>query len=483
MDHFYRFRSLDNLLGKHAELENQEIFFASQRQLNDPMEGFIDLYWQGDEIVWKNLIRHYLLCLNLTFVLTVISGSPESSQEAEQFELPIHASESALPTEVAKDSFRKICQDFFSDKDALQIPKLLSSLKRRMRREELTYWLQGIHGAAVSCIVKFYQTAGRLPTPTAGQKTIPAPSAKSAVDILRMMHLQENNNHIDHENATDTIHAGLRVFRQIEILSYANASGSGMRLWQKLCFGFPEAYVSALRGLVYVDWFAACFVSSPHHAAMWGNYADGHRGVCLKFHASRPNDPSSPYLKLRRVVGWSANSSGTSKIYNEVNHRFFKIDYKKRFQQVDFFRSMGNSREAALKAEWFVDDAGAISKCADELFSNPEGWREKYWKSFEGTFANKLEDWKHEDEYRLVLYSALNAFSDPADRKLRYNFQDLAGIVFGINTTLEDRAKIVNIISEKCNFMNRSSFEFHQAYYSPSSGRVETEKLDLLKTQ
>ncbi|HLN25948.1 MAG TPA: DUF2971 domain-containing protein, partial [Patescibacteria group bacterium] len=58
---FYRFRSVDALLGKHAELKSQQIYFASPAELNDPMEGFKDLYWQGDEIVWRNLIRHYVL--------------------------------------------------------------------------------------------------------------------------------------------------------------------------------------------------------------------------------------------------------------------------------------------------------------------------------------------------------------------------------------------------------------------------------------
>ena len=38
--HFYRFRSIDALLGRHAELEAQEIYFASPAQLNAPMEGF-----------------------------------------------------------------------------------------------------------------------------------------------------------------------------------------------------------------------------------------------------------------------------------------------------------------------------------------------------------------------------------------------------------------------------------------------------------
>ena len=62
MKTFYRFRSIDNLVGeKYNELENQSIYFASPNQLNDPMEGFKDLVFNGDSITYKNLFKHYLI--------------------------------------------------------------------------------------------------------------------------------------------------------------------------------------------------------------------------------------------------------------------------------------------------------------------------------------------------------------------------------------------------------------------------------------
>lgn len=42
----YRFRPLKRLL-QYGELEKQEIYFASPSELNDPMEGFRDLFWRG----------------------------------------------------------------------------------------------------------------------------------------------------------------------------------------------------------------------------------------------------------------------------------------------------------------------------------------------------------------------------------------------------------------------------------------------------
>jgi hypothetical protein len=63
-NYIIRFRSVEKLLNSQTkELKNQELFLSKSIKLNDPMEGFSSLYWKGDEILWKNLINHYILCL------------------------------------------------------------------------------------------------------------------------------------------------------------------------------------------------------------------------------------------------------------------------------------------------------------------------------------------------------------------------------------------------------------------------------------
>jgi hypothetical protein len=53
--------------------------------------------------------------------------------------------------------------------------------------------------------------------------------------------------------------------------------------------------------------------------------------------------------------------------------------------------------------------------------------------------------------------------------------------VKGLKTTTKDKAAIVRIIQAKCKEASRTSFEFHQAYYSRISGRVATIPWDLVK--
>lgn len=77
----YRFRDIDHLIGKYEELKKQEIYFASQNELNDPLEGMFQIVWDGDNIAWRGLINNYLLCLEHTFTMCRLGASIEELVE------------------------------------------------------------------------------------------------------------------------------------------------------------------------------------------------------------------------------------------------------------------------------------------------------------------------------------------------------------------------------------------------------------------
>ena len=56
----YRYRTFDALIGSRREIARQELYLALPEELNDPMEGRINLVFQEDAIVWHNLIRHFV---------------------------------------------------------------------------------------------------------------------------------------------------------------------------------------------------------------------------------------------------------------------------------------------------------------------------------------------------------------------------------------------------------------------------------------
>ena len=128
--------------------------------------------------------------------------------------------------------------------------------------------------------------------------------------------------------------------------------------------------------------------------------------------------------------------------------------------------------------QWYSYEAGNISKCAAHIKDDDaEGeWRKQYWDNYDSCFFVKLKDWEYEKEWRLLLSSVLDTFEDANDRKLKYKFEDLEAIIFGMRTSVEDNVKIIKLIEKKCKENNRENFDFYQAYYSKQKGRMVIEE-------
>ncbi len=88
----------------------------------------------------------------------------------------------------------------------------------------------------------------------------------------------------------------------------------------------------------------------------------------------------------------------------------------------------------------------------------------------------------HEEEYRIVMHSGFD-MSTKDKRKLKYRFRDLAGIVFGARTDIEDKLKIMRLIDGKCAKRKRSDFKFFEIRYLHTESRFQLFPLDLLKTK
>ena len=66
----YRFRSVDSLIGTHKELYRQTIYLARPDELNDVAEDTVNVVWQGDSVLWGNIITYYWRAL----VISTLTG-------------------------------------------------------------------------------------------------------------------------------------------------------------------------------------------------------------------------------------------------------------------------------------------------------------------------------------------------------------------------------------------------------------------------
>ena len=477
MTELYRLRSIDRLLGDSQELENQAIYFASSEELNDPMEGFLDVFWQGDRIVWTNLFRHYLYCLHMTCVHFRIVG--ESTKLRPQ-DIPVWGYMDQQPPPEAVNLFEDICVRVFKKANLNECIAKIVNAKRKARRDEVLFYLQRLHHIALQEIQDAYIEHG-LESSDKKRKKFPS-VFRHVHKMLDLMPKIEEEKFLEvvfkiGSGAMEDIFLGYKYSAWLE--SKRSTFEDNRQL---LIFDFPRAYLKQLERLLYPDWYVACFMRDYRNSSVWGNYGDKHKGICLIFEAETTDEKTC--LTLNQITGWSTNRNIDDGAYREhwgpVTMPFQEVNYIEKAGEIDFFRSIGSLPKPMLQKLWYSDKEGNTSECGAHLGTDSEdAWQKKYWDTFSRDITVKTRDWEYEQESRLILHSSLSDLSEERRRKLTYNFSSLKGIIFGIRTSDADKLKIMETIFKKCQANDRTDFEFFQAYYCHETGRIQKNKLPL----
>ncbi len=467
LEHLYRFRSAEALLGKFAELEKQEIYFASREELNDPLEGFKNIFWQGDSIVWKNFLKHYLLCVLHISAFFITDGEYEIKDD----DIPIRMVIKNLPPRY-QNQYQEICDQFFKNERIQKYPEWLASRNSPIRRNELLFYLKILHYYALKCIFSRHGLLSKYPEYAFLNKAEEMLLDFEYFDKVNRLVVQYPNV----ENIEGIIYGVQKnIHDQIYLTAIYNNPYFHKNHNGKFIFlEFPEKYLKNLEKIIHPEWYTACFQTNYQNPSMWSYYGHNHKGICLKFKTTLSSQ-GTPTIKLQRIVGFDSRMQPRLS-YQDTS--IFEIKYNDRYPEIDFFRSLGRLPIPVLYDQWYMDENKNKSSCAD-IFNNEGQWRKKYWDDFLNTVTVKLEGWSHEKEHRLILYGLAIDFSNKENRKLKYNFSDLEGIIFGIETSMEDKIEIIKIIEEKCKKEGRNNFKFYQANYSTRTGKIELFEMNI----
>ena len=451
MTEFFRFRSIDQVLGKYQELERQTIYFASPEELNDPMEGFRNLVWNGDKIVWTNLFKHYVHSLFWTFGLVQVAGNTD---ELGANDILVEKRWNEPPNPQAKILFEKIWDGVFSKCELSKFSEKLANTKHKVRHNELMYYIWHIH---FTFLLEIKRNVEKEIFPKSMSQPIENLSPQLGNKIYELI------NQIRDEKEIEAIY--IDVYQQIIKMHFkhkynpcTNSTGKLEKNIRLLLFDFPQIYLKRLESLLWPPWYTACFMKNYQNSSAWGHYGDGHKGVCLIFESEESDTSDS--LALDR---------------NPEN--FHEIRYAKKTVEIDFFRSIGMLPKDTLMKLWYSDQDGNLSKSGAHIQTDKDIdlWLKKYWDDFNPSIITKTKDWSYEQEYRLILGDIGEI--EKTERTLKYEFDSLKGIIFGIKTSNEDKSKIIKIIEKKCQEEKRKEFLFFQAYYSHESGDIRKFKI------
>jgi len=471
---FYRLRSATNLLDGFNELEKQTIYFAPPEQLNDPMEGYRNVFWSGDIIAWNNLFSHYIFCLQRLTLELLISG--------EEFQLtandiPVFDSTEDLPTDKYKNLFSKIKERFLNHSDIVAF--MASILKRStpIRKKELHYYLDCIHLPALKIIYDIYieekcsEEGNRV--------------SDSSFDLVREVVNSDFIGKVEESLVTSgseqsvvaKIFLAQKLYKeQMYLLDKYNGIISKSKPNRNLIVNeFSSRYLDRLEEIAFPKWYTSCFMSECENSSVWGHYGDNHRGMCLIFESEIMDN--RPYIKLNGITG--LNNSGLT--YGKIPMEFHSINYKDGFGEIDFFSSIGVLPINVVSKMWHTDDDKNVSKIANDMRADIDLWRNNHWRDFIRDIKTKSKDWEYENELRLILRGGFTDLSKETERTLTYEFSSLKGIIFGINTKEEDKLKALEIIEKKCLENERDDFKFYQAYYSTIDNCIKKAEMRLIQ--
>ncbi len=436
---FYRFRSLGRLF---KELETQTIYFASPSELNDPMEGFINLVFKGDKIVWRNFFKHYLFCLECTYSLFLIFG--EKDHIITDKDIPIFKGFDEFPTIKNKENFEKISKRFF--KYCTVLTDKISMKKVKINKNELVTYLMIINSIAIKIIEQQYNKK---------EEEIPLVLINHMKKIVKLIDLREN---IEKNNKDELkkILIDEKIIINRVFLSSKEKSKTISELSSNnfFCTNFPAKYLSNIEKIMYPKWYAACFMFECNNSSAWGHYADGHKGVCLIFESDEENKIT--FSKEQQTL------------------KFEQIKYQEGFEKNNFFSNINNFSKDKLKSTWYTDENNNISDIFEDILNNNLS-------KINQNILRKTKDWEYEKEYRLILEESKERNITKKERLLEYDFNSLKGIIFGINTSLEDKMKITEIIEQKCKENEKEDFEFYQAYYCDKNKNIQMVQYELYK--
>lgn len=464
----YRFRPINCLITGFKELENQSIYFASPNQLNDPMEGFRDIVWHGDLIVWSNLFKHYLLCTERLCSFLLLTGE---DYEIDKEKIVLLSCEDDLPTPKYKELFKRITQAFFANPALSELIQKISERSTPVRRDELYFYLSAIHPLAIELIQNEYENSQLIPERKAKNNTADSIIANLvSSDFIGNLEKSITQNKGE-ELITELLFLSQReTNEELSIIHHHNGTFNNEKKNRNLVLiELPSLYTSQLEKLIYPEWYTACFMSECKNSSIWGHYGENHTGACLIFNTDQHENEH--HLKL-------SHQNGSKRA--QLNLQFYPINYTKSLEKIYFFQSLGRLTISTLKSSWY-GFKNEFSNCAEKIFSDQEEWRNTYWENFYRDITKKSDDWKYENEHRLILSSSLDDYTNPAERSLKYEFSSLEGIIFGIKTSTKDKLEIIKIIEKKCIKEKRSDFKFYQAYYSPLSKLIEHSEMSLLK--
>lgn len=465
----YRFRTLNGLLEEYEELENQSIFFAPPKLLNDPMEGLRLVHFKGDEVLWNNFFKHYLLCLLDHTMGVAIAEMTENEELVDSIRIGFNTSH---PPVHVRNLYPEASIQLTDHSLCKELVNFLANHRDEVSEAELIPYLTLFHHLALFLVLKTMKDKKLIDNnPYEDYESTLADPKEMFQNQIQL--LTEYGDDWLNEMADNSITA----FEEMDLLR--SIEDKSPKKWQMLSSGFPRKYLQEIKKLMYGNWYTACFMTDPTNSSVWGNYADKHTGVCLIYDVLPPQLSTKHSIMLGNVtVSYHSSPNGLVEKKGNRTFHFYDIDYESKPTSINFFENLGKLPQYVSDTSWFTFQ-GVRSKYSF-TFDNQK--REEFWDTRTTSLTQKSKDWEYENEKRLILDELIGGLPENGST-FTYDFKSLKGMIFGINTPNDKKSEIYKIVERKVKENKHSKFKFYQAYYCAKSDTIQHKELTMLNAK
>lgn len=432
---FYKFRNLESVFD-YKELENQEIYFALPEELNDPMDCQPNIVSKGDNIVWLNFLRHFLINLTKDALILdcidkqIIPFSKDYFYMNNIFSLK------------QNEYFNSIYIDVYSylEKDLEDISTMLSLCKKPISKEFVIILLFKIMNIYLMVLFKYTKKV-----------EIELNAYNECISELKKIYNKFQND--DNKNFYDFFK---KIYNDVSIYFINNNYNK-----KYFALDFFMNYINRLEELLFPDVRISSFSEIYHNTLMWSHYADNHKGICLIFNSIKQHNEYGFKMYLNKSI-------------EPIIYPFNKIKYSTNKKEINLFKNIFIAHSNDFKKFWYYHPTNnQKSKYYIEYSLTDSEEMLKFADTFLNNYYIKSLEWEYENEYRLFILPV-----NSNDKTVYYDFSSLNGIIFGIKTPLKDKLKIIDIIKDKCKKENRDNFNFYQAYYNSYNKQINTYLID-----
>lgn len=470
----YRFRNCKSLLD-HNELQDEYFWFSKVSELNDPSEGFINFYWQGDYIAWLGLFKNYVWQLYEYIIQApiFIDGDNIDALNKLFFLSSLNCNDKDLPIKRIREDVEK---KVIADKDIADVCFLLDTKKYAVTIRGLINIFKMLHYRALCIIDEIMENKGiikHIPwLRRALENKFNVPKYKSlSAELLSWL----NSGQKEIENLmkynlgyNELMSLGLN---DNEFLNEKDEKKKNYFETMITALNFSELYVPQMMKFGFMDSYTCSFAKYYDSSAMWANYADNHKGIVLMYNYA--DDMCDIELEKMPISKAENNVTEIRKL------NFSQVEYSDAIPKFNWFYVLGKLFGDERK-HWLIDNEKE-SLILEKMRMDGQKYLDSLLNIDKGRMLHKSKCWQYEYEYRCFQSYSITEFygENEIGQKYKYDFADLYGIIFGIRTSYEYKIRIIDIVREKCKKYNRDKFDFYQAYLDYDSGKIKKQKLDI----